>query len=884
VEENRPNPDELLSRLKDEEKRAEHGKLTVFFGACPGVGKTYAMLQAAGRELIAGHDVVAGVVETHGRSETAAMMGGLESIPRRRVEYHGIVLEEFDLDAALKRRPSLILVDELAHTNAEGSRHSKRWLDVGELLDAGIDVYTTLNVQHLESLNDLIAQITGVVVHETIPDSIVEHADEVKLIDLPPDELLARLAEGKVYIHAQAGYAAENFFKKGNLIGLRELALRWTAERVDAQMQRWRRDAGIERTWSASDRIMVCFSHSPHSPRVIRAAGRMAKGLRATLTAVHVERPSAEMLSGEDRVQLARNFHLAEKLGAEVVTLASDDPAREILSFARKANITKIVIGKPGLRNLKERLFGSFVDHIIKASGDIDVFVTRGDVVEDGHERPQVQGRKRRIAGYIAAAMVVAAATTANSVLFGASNLIDSVMIYILGIVSVSLWYGLAPSVAAAALSVIAFDYFFVQPYFSFAVADLKYVPTFFVMFVVAVVISVLTERVRRQAESSRDRERRTALMYSMSRELAKTASRESVCEVTARRVGEIFESDVCFYSPPAEGDAIIRWPAKEGDDAGAEAGIASWVLANGREAGLGTETLPGAAGLYLPLAGPRDRVGVMGVIPGDKKRFDDPEQRHLLDALAMQAAMALERVEYARRMEEERLKAEKERLRNILLSSVSHDLRTPIAAIVGASSTLLQSSPGLDEKANRELLESIWDEADRLNRFVRNLLDMTRLEAGVVSVKKELQPVEEVVGAALTRLEKILKGREIVTSIPEDLPLVPIDAVLMEQLLVNLLENAVKYTPSGSPITVVAGVEGTGVVLEVLDRGPGIPKGDSGHIFEKFYRSKQAGMPSGVGLGLAICKAVAEVHGGSIKAGNRDGGGTVISVTIPLE
>ena len=885
MDEERPNPDELLTRLKEEERGAARGKLTIFFGACPGVGKTYAMLQAARAERAAGCDVAAGVVETHGRAETGALLTGIEVIPRRRIDYRGITLSEFDLDAALARRPALILVDELAHTNAPGSRHPKRWHDVEELLDAGIDVYTTLNVQHVESANDVVAQITGVVVRETVPDRLLAAAAEIRIIDLPPDDLIQRLHEGKVYVQQQAGEAAEQFFRKGNLIGLRELALRLTAERVDAQMQRWRRDEGIERTWSASDRIMVCFSFSPHTPRVLRAAGRMSQSLNAPLLAVYVERPSAGPLNEADRTQLTKNFALADRLGAETVTLAGDEPAREILSLARRSNVTKIVIGKPGLRRLRERFFGSFVDEIIKASGDIDIYVTRGEAgdVKPAAAPPPV--RRRAPAGYVAAAAGVAAASAIGLLVFGRAQMIDAIMLYLLAVVAVSLGWGLWPSIAAAALSVVAFDFLFVPPYYSFAVSDLRHFVTFAMLFIVATVISLLTERVRRQATAARGREHRTATMYAMSRELARVTGRDAVLGVAAKHLGEIFECGVMMFMPGGEGELkpVFPWEPPALDEI-RETGIAAWTWTHGREAGLGTDTLPGARGFYLPLIGSHGRVGVLGLVPRDKDRFRDPAQRQVLDALATQTAASLERVELAAQMAAERLRAEKEQLRSTLLSSVSHDLRTPLAAITGSASTLLQSGDRLAPAVRHELLESIEDEADRLNRLGRNLLDMTRLESGAVAVSKEWQPLEEVVGVALARLERPLKDREIAITIPPDLPPVPLDAMLIELVLVNLFENAIKYTPAGSPLAITARTRDAEVVVEVKDHGPGLPPGDLDQVFEKFYRSPRVGVVTGAGLGLAICRAIIKVHGGRTWAANRDGGGAVFSFTLPIE
>jgi two-component system sensor histidine kinase KdpD len=880
----RPNPDELLRRVVAAEARAKRGKLTVFFGAAPGVGKTYAMLEVARAEMEQEkRDVVLGIVETHGRYETGAQLLGLELLPRRKLHYRGVDVEEFDLDAALKRHPQLLLVDELAHTNAEGSRHPKRWQDVEELLDAGIDVFTTMNVQHVESLNDVVAKVTGVRVRETVPDSILANAHEIKLVDLPPDDLLERLRDGKVYVPAQAQRAIENFFKKGNLIALRELALRHTAERVDAQMREYRQAQGIEQTWAVTEQLLVAVSPSPYSARLIRAARRMAASLHARWFAVYVERPSARQLPQGMEAQLAQNLRLAEQLGAEVVTLSGNDPTDEILRFALERNITKLIVGKPVVDTWRHRFRPSLVDQIVRKSRDIDVYVTAGDPDEPARPQPAVERTPLHVSSMAAAVLVSALSTVVTLLLFGRDQLPDVVMIYLLGIMLISSRFGLVASVLAAFLSVAAFDFFFVPPYLTFAVADFRHATTFIVMLVVAVVISGLTQRIRNEAATARERQLRTATLYELSRELAGAQDSQSVIHAAASQIEKVFGSRVSVFTTEP-GERVGRAYASSGtpEVSDRESSIVQWVRSNQREAGLGTSTLPGGSTLYVPLRASGGVVGVLGLTPDQPQRFDQIEQRRRVDAFAAQMALALERAKLAEETDKARRDFEAEQLRSSLLSSVSHDLRTPLAVITGSASTLLQSAPSMPEATRQDLLKTVLEEAERLNRLIRNLLDMTRLESGAVKVKKEWLPLEEVVGAALDRLDARLAGRDVHVELPRDLPLVPCDAVLIEQALINLLENAAKY--SAGRIDVTAAVREGEVVVSVADRGPGIPGGEETRVFEKFHRAAREGSTEGVGLGLTICRAIASAHGGRIWVQNRAGGGADFQFALPIE
>jgi len=881
----RPDPEVLLAQVRAEERRASRGRLRIYFGASPGVGKTYAMLEAARARLREGVDVVIGVLETHGRPETAALVEGLPALPKRGLEYRGIALQEFDLDAALARRPGLLLVDELAHSNAPGSRHAKRWQDVEELLDAGISVYSTLNVQHIESLNDVVAGITGVTVRETLPDAVFDQADELELADLAAEDLLARLHQGKVYVPEQAAAAVERFFRKGNLIALRELTLRRAAERVDAQMRGYMAEAGIHATWAAAERLLVCIGPNPDGARLVRAGKRMAAGLRCEWRVVYVERPG-QAVSEAERDALVANLQLAQSLGAQTAALAGQDAAEEILAYARDQNVTKIVVGKPTHPRWRDALFGSLLDRLIRGSGDVDVYVITGDAEAPVRRRASA-GRRSPLVEYGWAALVVAGCTALAFGLVRIASVTDVAMLYLLGVGFVASRFGRGPSVTAAVASIAAFDFFFVPPFFTFAVSDTRYVLTFAVMLFIALVISALTFRLRAQAETARERERRTGALYAMTRDLAATRGRGDVSAVACRHLAATFDAQVQILLPDEAGRVEIPVgmpPAFPLDEK--ERSVAQWVYERGRPAGAGTDTLPAALALYVPLAGSLGAVGVAGVRVADAKRFQDPGLEGLLETFAGQAALALERVILAERAQREQVEVEAERLRTALLSSLSHDMRTPLGAITGAASSLLAdggAGGALAEGARRELLQSILDESQRMNRLIGNLLEMIRLETGALEVQRDWQPLEEVVGVALIRLEERLRGRQVEVRLPPDLPLVLLDGLLVEQVFVNLLENAVKYTPEGTPIEIAASVQEGAIVVDVADRGPGFPPGEERRIFEKFYRLPSTSAAGGVGLGLTICRGIVTAHGGRIWAEHRAGGGAVFRFTLPL-
>jgi two-component system sensor histidine kinase KdpD len=881
----RPDPEVLLERLRQEEEREARGKLKIFFGASAGVGKTYAMLVEAHERRRAGVDLVVGVVETHGRAETAAFLEGLEVLPLREVEYRGTRMREFDLDAALARKPGLLLVDELAHTNAPGSRHAKRWLDVAELLKAGIDVYTTLNVQHVESVFDLVAQITGVSVRELIPDDVIEKADEIELVDLPPDDLLQRLREGKVYLPAQAERAREHFFRKGNLIALRELALRVTAERVDAQMESYRRAHDIDRTWAVGGRILVSIGEPRSGLRLIRAARQMASRMDAEWIAVHVERPGEMAPSDRTRDHIVDVLAYAEELGAETATLSGMRVADELLAYARERNVSRILVGKPTRSRWKELVLGSVVSTLLRKSGDIDVYVMSGEPGERPPERVTPAPAHTDWRNYVSSLATVAVMTVAAWLMHRRFGLANLIMVYLLGVMWVAVNFGRGPAIVASVLSVAAFDFFFVPPAQTFAVSDTQYILTFFVMLAAALVISTMASRLRQQTEGARRRERRTAALYSLSRDLAAIPDQGRLLAAAIRRVEDVFETRAVILLPDETGRLALPQdrPSPLAQDEH-DRGVAQWAFDHEQPAGLGTPTLPAAKGLYLPLRGAHAPVGILGVLPGVRRRAIATDQFRLLETFGNQIALAIERSHLARAAEQARVRLESERLRDTLLSSVSHDLRTPLAVITGAGTSLLGAGAGFPEATRRELVESIVDESQRLNRLVGNLLQMTRLESGAVQIHKAWHSLEEILGASLNRIEDRLHGREVTTHLPPDLPLVALDDVLVEQVFYNLLDNALKYTPEHTSIDVQACVADGAVVIEVADRGPGLPEGEEENVFRKFHRIRREGEAGGVGLGLAICRGIVEAHGGTIVAANRAGGGAVFTVRLPLE
>ncbi len=899
----RPDPDELLARVERDKARASRGRLKIFFGAAAGVGKTYAMLLAAREKRAENIDIIVGLVETHGRQDTASLLEGLEILPLKQIEYRGTTLHEFDLDAALKRKPSIILVDELAHSNAQGCRHLKRWQDIEELLDAGIDVYTSLNVQHLESLNDDIGQISGIRVWETVPDTVFEEAHEIELVDLPPDELLNRLKDGKVYVPQQAQEAIKHFFRKGNLIALRELALRQTATRVDAQMLDYREDHFIREVWQVSERILVCIGPNALAERLVRAGKRFATSLRANWIVLYVETPELQRLPAEKRDRVLRILRLAEKLGAETVTLNATDMSAAIVKFSNERNVTKIVIGKPTRRGLKRFLLGSVVDVLISDAHNINLYLLgsprpeRGDGKWDKSEislyrknpLPGLSGklpsRKKNIQGYVWAVAVTIANTVLAHLMFGRFELANLIMVFLLGVVFIATRFGRGPSIFASFLGVAIIDLLFVKPYFSLSVADSQYLVTLLAMLTVAILISNLMANVRSQAKVAGHRERRATVLYAMSRDLTASQSEDEIVRAAVHHLYSEFGSRNVILFPDANGRIICPTGQAIPESLhAADLSVAQWVMDHNEIAGQGTDTLPGAEAVYFPLSNKETVLGVLVLLPVNLRRVFLPEQQKLLETFLGQIAQAITRVRLTEQARKAQVEMEAERLRNSLLSSISHDLRTPLATIVGSASALVEEDNTLKAENKLELSRAIYDEAQRMSSLVNNILDMARLDAGAVELNKQWVPLEEIIGAVLTLLQKRLAGRLVTVKLPPGIPMIYVDAVMIEQVLINLLENVLRYTPEGSPVEITAEASSLAVEISVADRGPGIPEGSENKLFEKFYRVRHEAAQSGVGLGLTICRAIIEAHGGSIQAQNRLTGGAVFSFMIPLD
>ncbi|MEN6449818.1 MAG: sensor histidine kinase KdpD [Thermoguttaceae bacterium] len=882
----RPSPDDLLAQAEAEEAQGRRGSLRVFFGYAAGVGKTYSMLENAHRALAKGRDLVVGYIEPHTRPDTLALLAGLEPLPTRAIEYRGVTLREFDVDAALARRPDVLLVDELAHTNAEGSRHAKRWQDVDELLAAGINVWTTLNVQHIESLNDVIGQITGVTVRETVPDHIFDAADEIELVDISPEELFARFRAGKVYVPDQAQRAMQNFFSKGNLTALREMSLREAARRVHTDVELARRIRAAPEPWATAERLLVCVGPSPTTARVIRTAKRMAVALDAPWAAVAVETAGAAE-DGPAKSRIAQHFRLAERLGAETDTISGQDVAAAILEYARGRNVTKILIGKTHQPRWKRLLLGSVVDDLLEQSGDIDVYVIQGQKESEEGGKPRAASPRPSWKPYLGSAcaiLVGGLAAMALKTLHLADSPANTAMIFLAAVAFVAARFGRGPAIFASVLAVLAFDFFFVPPFRSFGVSDAQYLVTFGVMLIIGLMISTLTSRLKRQIESTRLREQHTSALYQLGKQLSSLYGGVFLVSAAAKKVAEMTGGEVAVYLQQPSGPpqlafgyntAIAQHPIS--------VSVAQWVVEHDQIAGPATNTLPNAAGLFIPLAGSQRVLGAIAVRVPDAERLLDPEQRRLLEACANQLALALERDEMVIEAAEARVQAEAEQVRSALLSGVSHDLKTPLAAIAGASSSLLEAT-SLDEETRRQLLETVAAEAARLNRLLENILQMSRLDAGAVKPNRQWHVLEEIVGSALRRTSRELQTHTVDVRLAPNLPLVSVDGLLLEQVLVNLLENAARYTPPRTAVTISASIDGRWLRLSVSDHGPGVPPGAEERIFEKFYRATPtADGGRGSGLGLAICRAIAQIHGGTITATNRPGGGAEFVLRLPL-
>jgi two-component system sensor histidine kinase KdpD len=884
----RPSPEALLEAARREESRA--GRLKIFVGAAPGVGKTYEMLQTARARKKDGYDVVVGVVETHGRKETEALLEGLEIIPRRRIEYRGQHLEEMDLDAIIARRPQIVLVDELAHTNAPGGRHPKRYLDVLDLLDQGVNVYSTVNIQHIESLNDVVAQITRVRVQETVPDSIFDRADDVKLVDITPEDLIQRLKEGKVYVPKQAERALEHFFSPANLIALRELALRRTAERVDEQLLTEMKAHAIEGPWPAGERVLVCVSEDPRAAGLVRYAKRVADRLHAPWTALYVETPRSQQLSEEQRDRIADMLRLAQSLDGEAMTIPGGARriAEDVIDFAHAHNVTQIIIGKSTRPRWFEIVHGSVVHHLVRRAGNISVHVIAG---EEGAPPPQkgaalaAPPQPTSWLAYLSALGAVGLALALGELIKSWAGVESVDLIFLTAILGVAVQFGLRASLLASIVSSLCYNFFFLPPLYTFTIADPRNVAAVVVFTAVAIVASNVAGRARIQAVRAIGRARTTESLYAFSRKLAGAGMLDDVLWAAAYQAASMLNVRVVFLLPQA-GVLTVKagYPPEDMLDS-ADLAAAKWAWENDRPAGRGADTLPGARRLFLPMRTGRGAIGIVGIDSDKPGPLLAPDERRLLDALIDQAALAIERVHLVDDMDRVQRAVETERLRSALLTSISHDLKTPLAAVIGTAHTLRDVSDNLTEAEKRDLLQTIIDESERLNRFIANLLDMTKLESGAVVAKTSLQDLSEITGVALRRTSKILANHQVELALASDLPLLELDPVLLEQVLFNLLDNAAKYAPAGTTVRITARRQKDGVILQIIDEGEGIPPGDLEHIFDKFYRAQKTDrVRAGTGLGLAISRGFMETMHGTISAANRaDRPGAVFTIRLPV-
>ncbi|GAA0526656.1 two-component system sensor histidine kinase KdpD [Rhizomicrobium palustre] len=879
----RPSPEALLA----DASREGHGRLKIFLGFAPGVGKTYEMLTAARQKKLEGLDVAIGVVETHGRVDTDRLTKGLEIIPKKRMAYKGRVLAEMDLDAILIRKPKLVLVDELAHTNVEGSRHPKRYLDVEEILAAGIDVYSTLNVQHLESLNDVVARITKVRVNETVPDLVLDRANDVELIDLTPDDLLQRLKDGKVYLPEVAERAQKNYFVPGNLTALREIALRRTAQRVDDQMVSYMKSHAIQGPWEASERVLVRVNERPGGAALVRYGRRLADRIGASWTAAYIETPAAQHFSEEERDRIAEALRVAERLGGQTVTIPASNVADGLVAYAHANNFVHIVTATTRRSWWETLLRRSTTYEIIRQAGGVSVHVVPeqlGRALQGAPKKKFLPPIERN--GYLQSLLYAALAVLIGTVLKRVLGVSNIGVVFLIAVLASAVRYGLWPALVTSVTAIAAFNFFFLPPLYTFTIADPENVVVLITVGIVAVIASNLTARVRAQAIVARERAAVTESLYQFARKLAGVFVLDDLLWATAHQMAQMLKARVVILLPEnGKLSVMAGFPPEDVLDE-SEIAAANWVWERATPAGRGADSLPGAKRLYLPVKTGRGTVGVIGLDSDKPGPILTPDQRRLFDALADQAALAIERVKLAEDIEKSRLSEQAESLRAALLTSISHDLRTPLSVILGAASSLKSLDSTLDASSRETFVGTIMEEGERLNRFIANLLDMTRLESGAIAPKLEATDLSDVVGSALRRAGRIFQDHKLVVALEPNLPLVKLDPVLFEQVLFNLLDNAGKYAPAGTEIAVAASRVGGQIVLTVEDHGNGIPPGDLERIFDKFYRVEARDRQNaGTGLGLPISRGFVEAMGGTITAQNREGGtGARFTITLPLE
>lgn len=882
----------ILKKIQKENR----GKLTVFLGAIAGVGKTFSMLKAAHEQFDKGQDIVIGWIETHGRKETEALIAGLPAIEPLSLPYNGKAIKELNLDAILIRRPQIVLVDELAHTNVEGARHVRRYQDVEELIDAGIDVYTAVNIQHIESLNDVVAQITGIKIRETVPDYVIEKADTVQLIDISPEVLIERLRDGKIYIPEQAKLALQQFFRQGNISALREMSLRFTAQRVDKDLSEYMEDHRIKGPWPASGRVMVCLSGSPFSAQLIRAANRLATGLRSEWIAVHIEAEKMDFPTGDkERDSIAKNMRLAEDLGAKTMTVIGENITDEMLSLARKQNITAIVIGKPKHRKLVDFFRGSIVDTIIRNCGDINVYVVQGkDETGENFAKNKIKRMESALTYgqvFLSVAMVFFI-TAFGWCLKEELQVINIAFLYILPVLFSAIWWGRWASYLCAITGMLALDFYFIEPIMTFSIGDVRYIWSLVIFLLLSALIGGRTDELKKESRQARQQEKSTRALYEFSRDIVAVTDRGIIAASLAKQAGETIERKVLvlladekmqmkneFSYDPEKG--IINKNPEKMLLSDAEVAVAAWVYKNKQPAGCSTDTLPGGKYMYVPIYSQTEVYAVLGI---DLERETlTPAEYRLVNAWARLAAVAMERVQLADKARRADLLIETDKLRSALFNSISHELKTPLSAILGSVSTLLENDEYYKKEDRLELLSNIKDGSLRMERLIANLLDTARMESGMMKLKLDWCDLEDIVGTALRRMQGLLKYHHMKVEVESDLPFIKGDCVLLEQVFVNLIDNAIKYSEPQSEIRICLKKSSDCVEISFVDEGVGVPQGDLNKIFSKFYRVEQPKKVSGTGLGLSICKGIIEAHSGKIFASNRSDGGTMIQITLPV-
>jgi two-component system sensor histidine kinase KdpD len=878
----RPDPDELLVHVKAKEEEEKRGKLKIFLGYAAGVGKTYAMLESA-RQRMKELDVVIGLVETHGRAETEALLSDLEIIPRKQLNYRGVNLTEMDLDAVLIRRPQLVLVDELAHTNAPGSRHPKRYQDVEELIQAGIDVYTTVNIQHVESLKDVVAQITGVLVQENVPDNIIDEASEVELVDLPPDELIKRLHQGKVYVPEQVGLAIEKFFRKGNLTALRELSMRAAAERVDVQVRTYMDENAIPGPWPTSERILVCIGPGIEGTNLVRTGRRVAAQYGSVWFAVHIETSDDLRLSTDQQERLSANLRLAGRLGAKVATIQGDSVASSLSEYALDNHVTKIIVSK-SRRKLSKIFRPSTADQLLQLSDRYDIQIVAGMTPEHKTKPKEILPHHFRLRPYLSSLGIVVIITLINWLLH--FNLEPSVLIsfYIIGVVISAVYFGPGPSILVSVISVLAFDYFFIPTKHSFA--DFQYTLTLLALIGVGIVISYFTSRLKQQTIISKRHEQQMITLYALGKELAVLDDLESYVSAILKSIGETFGRNITIFLPDLKNGGVLKPYASYADitvDEGEQA-AATWSQEHGQQVGFGTDTLPEAKARYIPLITARGKVGVLALWTGENKITLTVEQEKLLESFSDLAAVAIEGILLSEEAHKAQILGATEKLQTALLNSISHDLHTPLVAVIGALSTLRERSMVLDDNSRRDLIDAGLKEGERLNHMLSNLLDMSRIEGGALRLSPQLAEVKDLIGVALEQVVNRHGVHPVDINITDNLPYVLVDPGLMVQALINILDNSFKYSPPGSAVDITAHLLVQTIEIKIVDRGSGIPSEDLERVFDKFYRLQRPNSVAGTGLGLSIVKGIVEAHGGTVSAANQPGGGTIITLVLPVK